>query len=126
MIHELKIRTLFFESLIKGNKTFELRKNDRNYRVGDYLALNEIALTEDDDELFPDDEWEYTGRSAIFQITHIFEDRTCLQPDYVALGIKPCVVTQNYEPQVIDRNIGIVRHLHGFGDYPKVSKCNCE
>ena len=41
MIHELKILPHFFREGISGRKTFELRKNDRPFRKGDLLALNE-------------------------------------------------------------------------------------
>ncbi|MCH4175924.1 MAG: DUF3850 domain-containing protein [Streptococcaceae bacterium] len=42
MIHELKIRSEYFQAIINGTKTFEIRKNDRNYCVGDILILQEI------------------------------------------------------------------------------------
>ena len=41
MIHELKTLPEYFEAVRKGDKTFELREDDRNFKVGDYLALNE-------------------------------------------------------------------------------------
>lgn len=41
MEHELKILPVYFNEVKKGNKTFELRKNDRNYSVGDILVLKE-------------------------------------------------------------------------------------
>lgn len=45
MIHALKTEPQFFEAVIDGSKTFEVRKNDRDFRVGDYLALNELDDT---------------------------------------------------------------------------------
>lgn len=122
MIHELKVKALFYELLIKGTKTFELRKDDRNYKVGDYLALNEIALTENDDVPFPDDDWEYTGRSTLFQITHIFGGGEFLQPGYVALGIKPCEIRLSEEPHSYTRDLREVRRTLS---YPTVPRCNC-
>lgn len=41
MTHELKILPLFFDAVARGEKTFELRKNDRGFRVGDRLVLKE-------------------------------------------------------------------------------------
>lgn len=41
MIHELKIESKYFTDILKGIKKFEIRKNDRNYQVGDYLILKE-------------------------------------------------------------------------------------
>lgn len=40
--HELKILPEFFEAVILGLKTFEIRKNDRDYKVGDIVFLNEF------------------------------------------------------------------------------------
>ena len=42
MKHELKILPEYFEAVAAGNKTFEIRKNDRNYKVGDTLILQEF------------------------------------------------------------------------------------
>lgn len=42
MIHELKIFTEFFAAVACGVKRAELRKNDRNYQVGDTLHLCEF------------------------------------------------------------------------------------
>lgn len=41
MIHELKIEPEYLAGISNGSKTFEIRKNDRNFQRGDYLALNE-------------------------------------------------------------------------------------
>ncbi len=41
MIHELKILPEWFEDVTQQKKTFEIRKNDRNYSVGDTLVLRE-------------------------------------------------------------------------------------
>jgi len=40
--HEHKILPEFFEAVILGFKTFEIRKNDRDYKVGDIVFLNEM------------------------------------------------------------------------------------
>jgi hypothetical protein len=39
--HQLKCWPKFFESLVNGSRGFELRKNDRDFRVGDFLVLSE-------------------------------------------------------------------------------------
>ena len=36
-IHTLKIETEFFKAVKERRKTFEIRKNDRNFQVGDIL-----------------------------------------------------------------------------------------
>lgn len=39
--HELKTWPSYFDAVITGNKSFELRKNDRDFQVGDVLELKE-------------------------------------------------------------------------------------
>ena len=39
-IHELKLSTKYFKDVVDLKKTFEIRKNDRNFEVGDVLALS--------------------------------------------------------------------------------------
>lgn len=39
--HELKILPEYFEAVSSGLKDFEIRKNDRDYKVGDILVLKE-------------------------------------------------------------------------------------
>lgn len=41
MTHELKTYPKYFQETIEGNKPFEIRKNDRNFQVGDVLILKE-------------------------------------------------------------------------------------
>ena len=42
MVHELKILPEYFEAVDSLHKQFELRKNDRDYKVGDFLLLKEF------------------------------------------------------------------------------------
>ncbi len=39
MIHELKTWPEFWDAVDRGEKTFEVRKDDRGFQVGDVLAL---------------------------------------------------------------------------------------
>jgi hypothetical protein len=41
MRHELKCWPPYFERLLDGSKTFEVRKDDRGYQTGDWLVLRE-------------------------------------------------------------------------------------
>lgn len=61
MIHELKIDPEYFSAVRSGKKRFELRRNDRNFQVGDYLALNEYDRVQK----------AYTGRTELVQISYI-------------------------------------------------------
>jgi ASC-1-like (ASCH) protein len=42
MTHELKINPEYFTKVITGEKRFEIRKNDRDFKLGDYLTLREF------------------------------------------------------------------------------------
>ena len=62
--HNLKTWSCYFIEVLAGNKTFELRKNDRDYKVGD--TLNLIEVDEINFELNPINQTKHyptTGRS---------------------------------------------------------------
>lgn len=65
--HSLKTWPSFFESVRSGAKRFELRKNDRDFSVGDVLHLREY----DPNSNATLDDWKYTGRSLLCEVTHI-------------------------------------------------------
>jgi Domain of unknown function (DUF3850) len=62
-VHELKSWPDFFDPIFAGTKTFELRKNDRKFNVGDVLRLREF------DEL----KGAYTGREVRKRITYMID-----------------------------------------------------
>ncbi len=64
MTHELKTHKIFFEPQKNGEKMFELRKDDRPYKVGDNFLSQEYDPQTN----------EYTGRETMYQITYIFRD----------------------------------------------------
>lgn len=43
MEHELKCESKFFKAIVDGKKQFEVRKNDRDFKVNDTIILNEIV-----------------------------------------------------------------------------------
>lgn len=61
--HDLKIWSRHFEAVISGKKKAELRKNDRNFQVGDTLLLREVT----------EPQCEYTGRKTYVTVTHIIK-----------------------------------------------------
>jgi hypothetical protein len=71
-IHELKSWSEMFEAVISRAKPFEVRLNDRGFKVGDYLHLREWAPP---DEIGREDHepGEYTGREAIVVITYMLD-----------------------------------------------------
>lgn len=82
MIHELKIVPEFFEDVISGKKTFEVRKNDRPFHEGDLLALNE----------YDPGNKSYTGKSCIVYIDYLMNNADYCKNGYVIMAIKPCSV----------------------------------
>lgn len=76
-IHELKILPEYFEAVKNGKKTFEVRKNDRNFQVGDILILKEWY-----DE-------KYTSKEIEKEIVYILDSNSGYVIDgYVIMGIK--------------------------------------
>lgn len=98
MIHALKILPSYFEDVVSGKKTFEIRKNDRDYKVGDLLALNEYTETEE--------YIGYTGRHCVVKVDYILDNSAFLAENYIAMSIKPCSVCVNDGDDIrFDRNI---------------------
>ena len=87
-IHELKIKEEYFEEILKGNKTFELRKNDRNYEVGDLIHFNIFENLKNPYEKI-EVRATYNGKD-LFEITYILKNvpEYGLDKDYCILGIK--------------------------------------
>lgn len=77
--HALNTRRQYFEPLISGVKTFEIRTNDRVFAVGDYLWLREFDPVNK----------ELTGRFLVKQVCFVMdaEDFCGLSLGYVALGL---------------------------------------
>ncbi len=63
IIHSLKVWPEYYQSVVDLEKSFEYRKNDRGYAVGDFLQLRE----------YNPDTGKYTGREEIRQITYILQ-----------------------------------------------------
>lgn len=60
-MHRLKTLTHFYDAVLAGFKTFEVRFNDRDFRIGDFLLL--IDYHPDGDNY---------GREMFKQVTYIF------------------------------------------------------
>lgn len=91
MIHELKINPDYFKAVISGEKSFEIRKNDRPFHKGDLLALNEFNVNT------------YTGNSCLVYIDYIMNDTEYVKKDMVIMAIKPCSVVRHTEPFSFDK-----------------------
>lgn len=81
MVHALKTEPLFFEASAAGVKEFEVRKHDRPFKPGDFVALNEWSNEK------------YTGRCVLQKIIYMLEDPQYCKDGYVILGLEPCKIT---------------------------------
>lgn len=87
--HELKTWPSYFDSVERGYKTFEVRKNDRDYASGDLLVLREFDPAVQGAGIAPG---RYTGRTLTVEVTHVLHGgRFGLDPAWCVLGIKPLV-----------------------------------
>ena len=75
MKHRLKTVQPYFDEVKSGKKLFELRKNDRNFKVKDILILCEWTGKD------------YTGEEIYTSIKYILSDFEGLEPGYCILGI---------------------------------------
>jgi len=74
--HELKTWPEFFERILDGSKPFEIRRGDRNFKVGDTLLLKEWKPMAR----------EYTGREVRKVITYTLTGMG-LEAGFIALGL---------------------------------------
>ncbi len=67
--HELKTDPDVFQAVLEGLKTYEIRKNDRGFAVGDELLLRETRCT--GSEIAAGRPLEYTGRELTVGVSHM-------------------------------------------------------
>lgn len=78
-VHNLKLWSEFYNEVANGNKTFEVRKNDRGFKLGDILILKEYCPTSK----------AYTGKERILQVSYILKGGSFgIEKGFVVLGLK--------------------------------------
>jgi ASCH domain. len=77
-IHDIKIWPEFFDAVQSGRKNFEIRKNDRDYKVGDILLLREW-----------DKELGYTGKAELKRVTYLVQAEFGLPDDICVMSLEP-------------------------------------
>ena len=75
-VHQIRLAKIYFDDVANGIKTFELRKNDRGYKVGDILEMMEFA------------DGKNTGRTVKVKVTYMLEDYTGIEDGYCIMGTK--------------------------------------
>lgn len=83
--HNVKSWSHFFDAIVAGNKTHDLRKMDRDFRIGDHVIL----------ERYDNINGVYTGEKATVEVTYITSEKTpcafsssVLDKGYCILSIK--------------------------------------
>ena len=95
-LHELKILHGYLIDVSIGKKTFELRKNDRDYQVGDLIRF--IDIREDDstakNQIEPN-----IDENTLYRITYVLKDveKYGLDRDYCILAIKKLNIKEVYD-----------------------------
>lgn len=83
-VHHIKLGATFFEEVASGEKTFELRKNDRGYKKGDILEMMEFK------------DGKNTGRTVRVLVTYILEEFAGLEDGYCIMATS--LMNENGEP----------------------------
>lgn len=76
-VHEIKLGAEFFDDVLKCKKTFEVRKDDRDYQVGDLLVLKEFKNGEE------------TGRICKRCVGYILKDYNGVMDGYCVMAMAP-------------------------------------
>jgi hypothetical protein len=76
-IHELKTIEPYFSQVETGEKTFEIRYNDRNYQKGDYLLLQKY------DGIMQS----FNGESLLVRVKYVLKDYHGLSKDMCIMSI---------------------------------------
>ncbi len=78
-VHKIKAYAVYFGALWSGDKTFEVRLNDRFYKVGDYVQI--VETSEEGGVANP------TGRSICKRISYLLgHEFPGVTPGYVVMG----------------------------------------
>ncbi|WP_065755239.1 DUF3850 domain-containing protein [Bradyrhizobium paxllaeri] len=83
-VHHVKCWRVFFDDMQTGRKSFDVRRDDRDYQIGDIMNFKEWAPAET----------RYTGRETRKLITYIvhagegsFAPLAGLKPGFCVLGL---------------------------------------
>jgi hypothetical protein len=87
--HELKTDQEVYQAVVEGLKTYEIRKDDRGFNVGDFLLLKETEYT--GEEMANGRPLEYTGRQHEVQVIYVLRGPIYgLKDGWVIMSICDC------------------------------------
>lgn len=75
-VHDIRLAAMYFDDVASGRKSFELRKNDRNYHKGDILEMMEFK------------DGKNTGRMIRAEVMYMLENYTGLTDGYCIMATK--------------------------------------
>ena len=81
--HGLKIHEQYANAVLNGTKTFEVRKNDRGYKVGDKIVFDVVT----NEGYSVREAARHPLNGATYRIDYILDDFEGLAQKYVALAI---------------------------------------
>lgn len=90
MTHVLKLNYHFATAVSLGEKNFEIRKNDRGFQKGDYVAF---VVVNDDGKPFYDDPQKSCLYNKLFEITYVLNGWG-IDKDMVVFGMKRVIPKQ--------------------------------
>ena len=102
--HDLKTDPKVFQDVINGNKTFEIRFNDRDFQVGDELILKETKYS--GEQMKNGNSLEFTGRQLIKNVSYVLSGYG-LQDGWVILGIIDKAGQQSQQAKIDSLNKNI-------------------
>lgn len=76
--HHLKTVQPFFDEVKKGTKTFEHRRNDRDFQIGDEVYLQEYDMMHNS----------FSGEEVRVLITYVLTDRAGLDDAFCIFSFK--------------------------------------
>lgn len=82
--HRLKVLIKYADAIINGTKTFEVRKNDRGYEVGDKIVFDVVT----NEGYSIGEAARHPLNGATYRIDYILDDFEGLAQKYVALAIR--------------------------------------
>ena len=90
-LHELNIKHEYLVDIVMGRKTFELRKNDRDYQVGDLIHFVDI---DGNNHIIGNPSF---NEKLVYQITYILQNiqEYGLDKDYCILAIKKLEIKED-------------------------------
>lgn len=96
--HELKTLPIYFDAVKRGDKTFEIRNNDRDFQAGDTLILCEYdpakhlpAPTFEGKPSAPPVIGAYTGQRMEARVSYVLHDtfsKFGIERGFVVLGLR--------------------------------------